>query len=909
MHGRGLLAELGHLGRTWRPTGGGWLALRRDLAPWTELRAALAACDADTYAEARAAAEALRAKAELPLRCAIDQAFFEPAWSRDDAAACVAEADRSGELPPWAAAVVPSLADAALLEALASRAHDAAAVRRLSRHALDAIASLGAAAAPGIAMLLRRAAALPGCAAAEERCLEALGLVGSDQVAALFAELCGTAAAGAAASYFARHPRYAVRALTALAARPTKQGRAAATLLEAAIAAAPRSAEAELAALAPALRARVAPILARTGEASEEAAAAELPAVLADPPWRRSGRRAVAASGGRALDLETIERVPLPRGRRPRAEWEALLPWVPRAALLQPAAALAIAHAWLHRAERREPAAAWLEELPEVAAAGLLPHALGAPGEARIEAGRVLRHLAGRGHAGAIRRAAARYGVDAAAEVEKVLALDPLLDVPASAPELGAFLRIEALPRPRLAAGGRRLPTTGLRHLLEMLAFSAPFEPPYAGIAQAGSALEPESLDLLACAVLAQWLAAGAPDTAVGPPLGPKGSRRTWPLQALASIGGDHAARALGPRVRAWPGERRLDLALEGTGVLERIGSDVALIELGLAAERSRDPALRDEAARALARAAAARGLGPDELGDRLVPDLGPEGGEVVDYGARRFRIGADAELAVLIEDESGKRLRALPRAGRGDDAGRARAAQARLRTLRADVEAVTRAQRARLEQAMASRRRWTAEAFSSYLLGVRALRPLARRLVWASFDDHGLTSFRVAEDLSLASHRDEPFELPALAAVGLPHPLELDPAIAAGWIELFAAYRLAQPFAQLGRPVFLATPAEQRSRALGRFAGVRVSSVGLFTLAYRGWRAAGGAPVTAYTKRLGERRVAVSIEPGLDPRALRELPEQTITRVAIAPGRFGDLDPVAFSELCYELETLRARE
>ena len=101
-----------------------------------------------------------------------------------------------------------------------------------------------------------------------------------------------------------------------------------------------------------------------------------------------------------------------------------------------------------------------------------------------------------------------------------------------------ALMQSAALPRPILRSGGA-LPDAAVTALCEMLAFSDPLAP-YAGVAQVRAACTPESLDAFAVALFQSWIAAGAKATG------------EWALQALALIGGDHAARDLTRQIRAW---------------------------------------------------------------------------------------------------------------------------------------------------------------------------------------------------------------------------------------------------------------------------------------------------------------------------------------------------------------------
>ena len=129
-------------------------------------------------------------------------------------------------------------------------------------------------------------------------------------------------------------------------------------------------------------------------------------------------------------------------------------------------------------------------------------------------------------------------------------------------------------------------------------------------------------------------------------------------------------------------------------------------------------------------------GLTSEQLGDRLVPDLGlaPSGTLVLDYGPRQFTVGFDEQLKPFVTDQAGRRLKALPKPGAKDDAELAPVAYQRFSGLKKDVRTLAASQIARFELAMVMQRRWTSEEFGEYFVGHPLLRHVVRRLVWATF-------------------------------------------------------------------------------------------------------------------------------------------------------------------------------
>jgi hypothetical protein len=282
----------------------------------------------------------------------------------------------------------------------------------------------------------------------------------------------------------------------------------------------------------------------------------------------------------------------------------------------------------------------------------------------------------------------------------------------------------------------------------------------------------------------------------------------------------------LGPRVRAWPAERATARVADGIDVLETIarnGSDGALLQLWYCAERTRFPDLIDRSRGAVARVAEVRAIPRDELEDRLVPDLGLDesGALVLDDG--KMRVVLDEQLAPIILDAAGERKRTVPKS-----------CKSTYKAFKTDLETIARAQIARFEKALREQRTWNAEAFRT-LAAHPLLKHLVRRLVWAS----GATTFRVAEDGTIAGPDDAPMQLPT-DPIRIVHPIDLADRVA--WGTVFGDYEILQPFPQLDREVFVPTDVERAAPTTDRFRGRTAQAGRLYALEHRGWRRSGEA-------------------------------------------------------------------
>ncbi|HBL28304.1 MAG TPA: hypothetical protein DD490_15825 [Acidobacteria bacterium] len=588
---------------------------------------------------------------------------------------------------------------------------------------------------------------------------------------------------------------------------------------------------------------------------------------------------------------------------------EAMQVFLPfRSPRLAPFAAEALARLKAARPEARR----WLLRHAESAAAGLIPDAVGATGKRREAAGGALRFLAANGREELILEVAGRWGAEAREAVRAVLAVDPLGLVPSRLPRMPSFWQPAGFARPLLRGRAAALPLCVVEALGTMLAIS-PLDEPYAGLDQVREACDPASLAAFAWDLFSAWLAAGAP------------SKEAWAFDALGHLGDDACARRLATLVRQWPGEAAHARAVAGLDVLRAIGSDVALMHLHGISQKVKFKGLQDKAQEKIAEVAAQRGLTPDDLADRLVPDLGlgADGTLLLDFGPRRFRVGFDESLKPFVRDGEGKRLPDLPKPGKADDAEKAGAAQETWKTLKKDAKALAAQQILRLELALCSRRRWEPDVFRTFLVEHPLLQHLVRRLVWGAWDaaDTRVATFRMTEDGTFADAADEAWELPAQCRVGIVHRLDLPEDLAARWGEVFADYQILQPFEQLGRETYAITEEEKGARELRRVAGLTVPTGKVLGLVdRRGWRrgpALDAGLIGWIAKSLpgGEHEICLSFEPGIVVGLVMEFPEQTLGTVTIdragswekGKGRtFGTLDAVTFSELVRDLEALR---
>ncbi|OLT30757.1 hypothetical protein BJF79_38250 [Actinomadura sp. CNU-125] len=363
------------------------------------------------------------------------------------------------------------------------------------------------------------------------------------------------------------------------------------------------------------------------------------------------------------------------------------------------------------------------------------------------------------------------------------------------------------LPPIRTRGGDRALPADATRNLLRLLAAKpAAGSAASADIAAVRAFCDRHSLAEFSWALFQRWFALGA------------ATKHNWALAQLGLIGDDTTVRRLGPLIRIWPSEGGAARANTGLDVLAGIGSDVALTHLFELTRRGKTKGLRARAAAKIDEIAAARGITPEGLADRAVPDFGLDGTGtlVLDYGPRRFTVTFDERLVPLVAEPNGKIRKSAPKPGPKDDPVLAPAAHALFTGLKKDVRTIAGQEIGRLELAMIDRRGWSPDDFRALFVEHPLLGHIVRRLVWIT--DTG-TAFRVAEDRTYADVADEPFTPAPDARVAIAHPVLLDDLDA--WVELFADYEILQPFEQLGRAVHRLTEDERTAHRLARVEGL----------------------------------------------------------------------------------------
>ena len=353
-------------------------------------------------------------------------------------------------------------------------------------------------------------------------------------------------------------------------------------------------------------------------------------------------------------------------------------------------------------------------------------------------------------------------------------------------------------------------------------------ENPAQSLALLKDELEPRSLEAFACQVWDRWLEQGAP------------AKQKWILTFASAFGGREAVSRMKHQISQWPQNARGAIACDAVYALALSPEPEALLIVDSISRKFKFKQVKAAAGKALLEAARKLNLTPEELADRIVPDLGfgEDMSQTFDYGPRRFTVYLSPSLELEIQDQNGKKLKSLPAPGKNDDPEKAGEASARFKALKKQMKAVVSTQKLRLEQALSINRKWQVSDWEKLFVKNPVMHQFAISLIWGVYQEEQLLeTFRYMEDGSFNTMDEEEYELPPNGTIGLVHPIELKAEELSAWKGQLEDYEVEQSIEQLNRPVFSVTPEEVGKKRMERFGGRMVMDLSLFgKLQSLGW-------------------------------------------------------------------------
>lgn len=232
-----------------------------------------------------------------------------------------------------------------------------------------------------------------------------------------------------------------------------------------------------------------------------------------------------------------------------------------------------------------------------------------------------------------------------------------------------------------------------------------------------------------------------------------------------------------------------------------------AAVQLLLAVgNRFRTKGIQEEAALQVEALADRRGWTVAELADRTIPAAGFDetGTMTLSYGDREFVARLTSDLTIDLQDETGKKLAALPDPRKDDDETLAKESKKSWSEAKKTIKTVLTQQTDRFHEALCTQREWPYEDWNRYLLQHPIARHLVQRLVWAVVDgNETLATFRPLDDGSLTDVDDNAVSVADTAKVRIAHEFTLPTELSARWQQHLADYKIIPLFSLFGRGVY----------------------------------------------------------------------------------------------------------
>ncbi len=331
------------------------------------------------------------------------------------------------------------------------------------------------------------------------------------------------------------------------------------------------------------------------------------------------------------------------------------------------------------------------------------------------------------------------------------------------------------------------------------------------GAMMLASELDEEELNRYSAEIFSHWISAGAE------------AKTKWAMYFAIIHGGNSMVEIALKCIKDWSENMRGAIAAEAVKAIALNGSPLALMTVDNLAHKFKQKQVKKAAAEAMDTAAEALGITADELGDKIVPDLGFDENmqRIFDYGTRKFKVYLTPALELEVYDETDKKLKTMPSPGKKDDEETAKTSNAEFKQMKKQLKNVIAIQKTRLETALLADRRWSKDNWEKLFVKNPVMHSFAIGLIWAAYDgDNMVRTFRYMEDGTFNTVDEEEYELADNMKIGLVHPIDLDDDTLSAWKEQLSDYEILQPIEQLERRVYRVKDEETGKFDLNRFSG-----------------------------------------------------------------------------------------
>lgn len=339
--------------------------------------------------------------------------------------------------------------------------------------------------------------------------------------------------------------------------------------------------------------------------------------------------------------------------------------------------------------------------------------------------------------------------------------------------------------------------------------------------------LHKSDLNKLSVDIYNMWLETGA------------GTKQKGVLALYCVNASESDIGVLKKQIDCWAENGRTAIASEALKSMLLSDTELAWMTVGNISKKYKYKSVKGAALQAIDYAAKTLGISKEEMVDRTTPSLGfnQRGEKEIDFGTRKFTAFLTPDLKVELTDETGKKLRSLPKPGKTDDITKAEIAKKDLVTLKKSLEEIVKNQTVNLEKAIGSRRMWTQEGWRGLFEKNPIMHIFAGQLVWGFYSNDTLAeTFVYSDDGSIVNNEGDCLEFKPDTMIGLVHPLELSKEKIGAWREYLDDLDIhTQPVIQLDRPVF--RKSDYKGNVIDVFGGKMINALSLVSrLSKRGW-------------------------------------------------------------------------
>lgn len=336
------------------------------------------------------------------------------------------------------------------------------------------------------------------------------------------------------------------------------------------------------------------------------------------------------------------------------------------------------------------------------------------------------------------------------------------------------------------------------------------------------ASLTPDSLARYGDSLFQAWLKRGCP------------TDQEWMFVALKHFGDAQSIALLLPYLLKWPGERAYQRSLVGLELLTQMDAPEAIFTLEAVRLQARYPSLKTASEQSLAHLAFRRGLSPEALSDRLVPDLGltAEGQQCFQMGDEHLRWTLHQSEPVLFHRKGDAPEKVCKRAPKGFAE-----AQPLWKTFATQARKQVKLQHKRLEWALIEQRRWSWEEARTLICEHPLLQHLVADVIWGVWQqEQAYTLTFVYGEGVCHDAQGEEVEVPADCEVVLAHPVYMLTSL-----PHWQAQDTEEWLLQRQRGAYFAEPLEWCQEGFVQVPETPVSSARLLSLANRYWSSDSG--------------------------------------------------------------------